>query len=381
MRLFTFNKEKTESYMKSEKIKVIILGIAPFIGLILSIILAYKYIDFYKLLEIISNNIFNPEIVIESSEVMTKWYITSGALVLAALIFPLCMHQKNNDELAWKQCICLAIELILIYQMVLPLLSILLYIVIALVYLLFFSSMLIKNIIAYGIYVFVLVAEKICQSSGIALTYGKFIGQENYFKFLTIITFLISIPYILPISLRMIRKFIEIVTKNKIVVKFFEPIEKLMNINVLRYIMYILLFFISIYTYSLNITQTCNIFLIKESLLEFVLLDTVISSIICSAKNAIENKRRQKFRKCYISFKYDLEEVLSEIRICNLKNKEICARIIFSMDINEIIVKEKRKKDVNEIDNLLIDISKNYYKIEILEQKSKEALSKIINTL
>lgn len=150
MRLFTFNKEKTESSMKSEKIKVIILVLAPFIGLILSIILAYKHIDFSKLLEIISNNIFNPEIVIESSEVMIKWYAISGVLVFAALIFPLCIHQKNNDELTWEQCICLAIELILIYQMALPLLSILLYIVIALVYLLFFSSMLIKNIIAYG---------------------------------------------------------------------------------------------------------------------------------------------------------------------------------------------------------------------------------------
>lgn len=226
-----------------------------------------------------------------------------------------------------------------------------------------------------------MLAEKICQSSGITLTYGQFIGQDKYSQFLTIITFLISIPYILPISLRMIRKFIEVATKNKIVVKFFEPIEKVININVLRYIMYILLFFISIYTYSLNITQTCNFFLlIKESFLEFVLLDTVISSIICSAKNAIENKRRQRFRKCYILFKYDLEAVLSEIMVCNLKNKEISARIIFSMDINEII-KEKRKKDVNEIDNLLIDISKNYYKIEVLEQKSKETLSKIINTI
>ena len=34
--------------------------------------------------------------------------------------------------------------------------------------------------------------------------------------------------------------------------------------------------------------------------------------------------------------------------------------------------KEKRKKDVSEIDNLLTDISTNYYKIEILEQKIKQ---------
>jgi N12 class adenine-specific DNA methylase len=40
------------------------------------------------------------------------------------------------------------------------------------------------------------------------------------------------------------------------------------------------------------------------------------------------------------------------------------------------ILKEKRKKDVSEIDNLLTDIFTNYYKIEILEQKIKVVLSK-----
>ena len=51
------------------------------------------------------------------------------------------------------------------------------------------------------------------------------------------------------------------------------------------------------------------------------------------------------------------------------------ARIKFSVDINKIL-KEKRKKDVSEIDNLLTDIFTNYYKIEILEQKIKVVLSK-----
>ena len=45
------------------------------------------------------------------------------------------------------------------------------------------------------------------------------------------------------------------------------------------------------------------------------------------------------------------------------------------------ILKEERKKDVSEIDNLLTDISTNYYKIEILEQKIKVVLSRIIDLI
>lgn len=42
-------------------------------------------------------------------------------------------------------------------------------------------------------------------------------------------------------------------------------------------------------------------------------------------------------------FKYDLEFVLSAITMHNLKDKEMYARIKFSVDINKIL-KEKRKK-------------------------------------
>lgn len=63
-----------------------------------------------------------------------------------------------------------------------------------------------KNIIGFGTYLFVMIVEKICTSSGITLTYGEFIGQERYSMFLTMITFLVSIPYILPFLLMVIKK-------------------------------------------------------------------------------------------------------------------------------------------------------------------------------
>ena len=100
-----------------------------------------------------------------------------------------------------------------------------------------------------------------------------------------------------------------------------------------------------------------------------------IYSIISNIRDTKKNHKQQNMRRYYVSFKYDLEFVLSAITMHNLKDKEMYARIKFSVDINKIL-KEKRKKDVSEIDNLLSDIFTNYYKIEILEQKIKVVLSK-----
>ena len=100
-----------------------------------------------------------------------------------------------------------------------------------------------------------------------------------------------------------------------------------------------------------------------------------IYSIISNIRYTKKNHKQQNMRRYYVSFKYDLEFVLSAITMHNLKDKEMYARIKFSVDINKIL-KEKRKKDVSEIDNLLTDIFTNYYKIEILEQKIKVVLSK-----
>lgn len=325
MKSVVFNEKEIESFKKSGVIKYAMLALATPIGLILSCVLAYINIDFMELLKIFSENISNPEILDELTQIMSKWYIISGAI--------------------------------------------------------FFSSMLLKNIIGYGTYLFVLLVEKICTSSGIELTYGEFIGQEKYSIFLTMITFLISIPYILSFLLRMVKKFIQGVTGNKSVALIFKPVEALISINVLRYAIYILLFFTSVFTYSVNVSQSDYVFsLVKEALLEFVLLDTVIYSIISNIRDTKKNHKQQNMRRYYVSFKYDLEFVLSAITMHNLKDKEMYARIKFSVDINKIL-KEKRKKDVSEIDNLLTDISTNYYKIEILEQKIKVVLSRIIDLI
>lgn len=385
MKLVVFDEKEIESIKKSDIIKYVMLVLATSSGLLLSCVLAYLNIDFIELLKVFSENISNLEVLDKLGQIMGKWYIISLSMVFVALlllvIYFVCNKKKNEEALTWGQTLILMSELILISQFLLPLFTITVLIVIALLYFVFFSSVLLKNLIGYGTYLFVVIVEKICTSSGITLTYGEFIGQERYSMFLTMITFLVSIPYILPILLMVIKKIIQGVTGNKIVTLIFKPMEALFSVNVLRYSIYMLLFFTSVFTYSINIVESDYFLsLVKEALLEFVLLDTVIYSIISNLKDIKINHKQQNMRKYYIPFKYDLEFVLSAISMYNLKYNEMYARIKFSVDIYRSLKWEKQK-NISEIDKLLIDISTNYYKIEILEQKVKIVLSMVIDKI
>ncbi|NBJ95572.1 hypothetical protein [Parablautia muri] len=385
MKLVVFDEKEIESIKKSDIIKYVMLVLATPSGLLLSCVLAYLNIDFIELLKVFSENISNLEVLDKLGQIMGKWYIISLSMIFVALlllvIYFVCNKKKNEEALTWGQTLILMSELILISQFLLPLFTITVLIVIALLYFVFFSSVLLKNLIGYGTYLFVVIVEKICTSSGITLTYGEFIGQERYSMFLTMITFLVSIPYILPILLMVIKKIIQGVTGNKIVTLIFKPMEALFSVNVLRYSIYMLLFFTSVFTYSVNIVESDYFLsLVKEALLEFVLLDTVIYSIISNLKDIKINHKQQNMRKYYIPFKYDLEFVLSAISMYNLKYNEMYARIKFSVDINRSLKWEKQK-NISEIDKLLIDISTNYYKIEILEQKVKIVLSMVIDKI
>lgn len=141
--------------------------------MILSCVLAYINIDFIELLKILNENIFNPEIVDKLISLICKWYTISIFSIFGALLWLLPIiffnrNKKNNvDILTWGQAIYLAVELVLLSQGILPLFSAIMVLVIALLYLVFFSSMLLKNIIGYGTYLFVLLIERICTSSGI----------------------------------------------------------------------------------------------------------------------------------------------------------------------------------------------------------------------
>lgn len=379
MKSVEFNKEEIDGFIKNNRMKYITISLAIPCGLILSFILACISIDFKKLKGVLIENILKPEAIDSLMQVMSKWLIISVILLVIALL--LIFTRVNNDDeafLSWKKTIYIFIELVLIFQICLPLFTVVIVILLLLLYLFFFSSVILKNIIGFVTYCFVEIVEKICTSSGITLTYGEFIGQDRYSYFLSIITFLILTPYLLSLMLKIIILFFEKITGNKIVSLIFKSAQFLVSVNCLRYIIYILLFFTSVLTYSVNVSQTDFVFSIaKEALLEFVILDTVVYSIVSNIREKKRKRNRQIIRMNFISFKYDLEFVLSAIVMYNLKDKEIKACIKFSEDLDGIMV----QRNANEIHELLKEISSEYYSIEILEQKTKVALNRILDLI
>lgn len=379
MKSVEFNKEEIDGFIKNNRMKYITISLAIPCGLILSFILACISIDFKKLKGVLIENILKSEAIDSLMQVMSKWLIISVILLVIALL--LIFTRVNNDDeasLSWKKTIYIFIELVLIFQICLPLFTVVIVILLLLLYLFFFSSVILKNIIGFVTYCFVEIVEKICTSSGITLTYGEFIGQDRYSYFLSIITFLILTPYLLSLMLKIIILFFEKITGNKIVSLIFKPAQFLVSVNCLRYIIYILLFFTSVLTYSVNVSQTDFVFSIaKEALLEFVILDTVVYSIVSNIREKKRKRNRQIIRMNFISFKYDLEFVLSAIVMYNLKDKEIKACIKFSEDLDGIMV----QRNANEIHELLKEISSEYYSIEILEQKTKVALNRILDLI
>ena len=379
MKSVEFYKEEIDGFIKNNRMKYITISLTIPCGLILSFILACISIDFKKLKGVLIENILKPEAIDSLMQVMSKWLIISVILLVIALL--LIFSRVNNDDeafLSWKKTIYIFIELVLIFQICLPLFTVVIVILLLLLYLFFFSSVILKNIIGFVTYCFVEIVEKICTSSGITLTYGEFIGQDRYSYFLSIITFLILTPYLLSLMLKIIILFFEKITGNKIVSLIFKPAQFLVSVNCLRYIIYILLFFTSVLTYSVNVSQTDFVFSIaKEALLEFVILDTVVYSIVSNIREKKRKRNRQIIRMNFISFKYDLEFVLSAIVMYNLKDKEIKACIKFSEDLDGIMV----QRNANEIHELLKEISSEYYSIEILEQKTKVALNRILDLI
>lgn len=106
MKWVIFDEKDTERVKKSNIIKYGILALAIPIGLLSSCALAYWNIDFIKLLKIFSENISDPEVLNELTQIVSKWYIISGSIffvaILLLVIYFVCNKKKDEDDvLTW----------------------------------------------------------------------------------------------------------------------------------------------------------------------------------------------------------------------------------------------------------------------------------------
>lgn len=388
MNIFFFksNKQMTpRDFSKNDLldlIKYLLIAVSMPIGLFISLFTAFRYIDFQYLLQTIETELTNSELFDYIVDIFSPWYKVSflGLIpfVVVLISFIIIKPSENeSDNISFFSTIRISIMIISLTQLLLPLILIPLAICVSLLYLIFISSMITKNIISYSTYLFALLLEKFCNSSGLSITYGDFIGQKNYSNFLTLITFFVSVPYLLNFLLKLTKKLMNKITGTPLISIIFRPVEFAFKINNIRYCIYLFLFFTSVLTYSMNITSTDYVLMLaKESLLEFVLLDTITYSLYNNVIVSKERKKIKKFNHYVLPFKYDLEFISSALITTNIKNTVSRARIHFTDNINFKI--NIKTADFDNLQKLLKDLSCNFYEINTLEEKIHEALKLIL---
>ena len=191
-------------------LKLLLIAISIPLGICFSLYLAYHNINFLELIDTINDNLGNYELLDHISNIFKPWYTVSikislvGLMVLFSFFF---IKSPDTENISFFSAIRISIVVFLITQIILPLYLLLFGICICLLFLIFASSMIMKSIISYPFYFFIVVLEKFSTSTGLSISYGDFIGKQNYSTFLSLITFFVSAPYLLNLSLLLIKKF------------------------------------------------------------------------------------------------------------------------------------------------------------------------------
>lgn len=274
-----------------EKNKQLILmlpiGLASPIGIALSIILAINTIDYKQILNIKLNDI---ESVSAIFNIFLPWYEWSVCGLLIVFIIFICYgvlkykilkEDSKTEKLNLFNSLLISIVIILFAQFVLPLISVILMLAFMLLLAFLGISFISHYMLRIVVQLFIWILQNLFLAIGIDIELGHIIGQEYVSIFLTLIIFLISIPYLFSSVLCIMKNFYTKITKAEAIVDMaFKPIEFVFKLTHIRYFIYGVLFLLSILTYSYNVNDSTNwLTLIKESLLAFVLLDTICYSV------------------------------------------------------------------------------------------------------
>ena len=374
MKLF-FDFHKKDGTDRYGSITEFIVAIAAtLVGLYFSYELSCNIIGFKKLAIIFRECFYNVHAADQVFYLFCIWFFISLPITIVAIVNPCTRFCKSKKNIV--QCLFTFMRTSMLVQVVLPLISAPFFIAISSLFLCYYLSKLFGLIVEYLIGPFLKLFQELCTFFGISIICnGLSMSSSQCVSLLKCIAFFISIPYIIPFVLSLTKQILYRSTKSDIINYIFKPAEFFINTETLRYLMYIMLFFISVISYDTNIQSTGNVLpLFKEALLEFVVLDTIIYSIVTGIKNKRRSTAREKAHKYCISFKYDLEFIISAIALYNLNEKEMSASIRFRSDVNTI-----KGRNLKEIKAILTEISTKPCKMDELELKAKRALNMIIN--
>ena len=290
---FEFHKKDGKDLLGSITEAIVIIA-AALAGLYFSYQLGYHIIGFKKLADIFKECFYN----MHAADMMFRRFCIWAFISLISALFAIwlsgaCLSKIQNIVIQYTITF---IEMVLFVQIALPLISVPFFIAITSFFLCYYCSILFGIIVGYLMDPFLKLLQEICVFFGIPIICnGLSMTPSQCVSLLTYIAFFISIPYIIPFVLYIIKWFLYRITKHDGIYYIFKPAEFLINTETLRYLIYIILFFISVISYNANTQSPDGILpLFKEALLEFVILDTIIYSIVKASKTrgaALRKKR------------------------------------------------------------------------------------------
>ncbi len=333
---------------KKQTIFYTLLVASIFVGIAIQLLLIE--IDYSQMLNI---NIFDSMTISIIFKMFTPLYKSGFTGLLAAFVLIICVialkltkfkEYMQDNELNLLNTLFLSLILIALSQIILPLMITTVIISFVILYFLFGTSYVFQYMLRVILQIFLDALQYFFMISDHDINLGNFIGQEYVSLLLTLTISFISLPYLFPPILFLVKNFFSKCTgANAIIDLVFRPIEFVFQLTNTRYYIYIILFLLSIVVYSYNVSNSANILiLIKESLLAFVLLDTVFYSVYDN-----HNKRKkQKYSRIYMEqilpYKFDLEYIRSVMTTYSLKSNYIeKAKIIFSKDISTLNINKK----------------------------------------
>lgn len=345
---------------------LVIVALALPCGLILSLILANNLIDYSLIVKI---NLLDSESLFNGFHIFDKWLsISLGCLLIALVLLVFYAYIKSyilkvseeTADLTLSSTIISVMVILMLSQIILPLIVVVLLVLFIILYAIFGISSLAQFLLRIMMIFSINILQSLFSSVGIKIELGDFIGQNSLSLFLSLITFFISIPYIFAYIVKGIgclaRK-----TSNTIINYMFRPFERVFQVGYLRGFLYIVLFLISLLTFTYNISGPSNILsIIKESLLTFVLLDTVCYSIYEKGQKRRQKKINKQYFDIVLQYKHDLEFIRSTITIFNLINKvNYKAKVKFSCEA--ILIKNRRRCPFAFILDELTYLSENHF--------------------
>lgn len=332
---------------RKEKIYMSIMCIGFLCGIIHSIYSLFNNIDLTEFLKTL--NIVD----IEYGEWYKKSFIyflfCTGINLGAIILFPKVKecYKKDLNEINISIIILISVFMSGVATIIMLLMQIILLFVFGLNQFIFWISSYFDIVIRLPLAEFFKLLSFVFEKLNIPLELGVFIGKNEFARFLQIIIWAIITPYTFSNLIKLMENILKMLSGSKTLVEYlFKYIYVIFSLNNIRYIIYMFLFFISLISYGFQVESTAVIGIIKESLVSFVLLDTIIYTIYSNGKERQEKIQKKRFLDIFSTIKEELE-CAKKLMIINNSYLNTNRKVFIKFNDDKILQRKCKKNPVS----------------------------------